>query len=492
MQKIQEKLNVNKYANYILLLTLFITNAISMILELVIARILSPYLGSSNTTWTIIISIMLLANAVGNYYGGKLADKYNVNNITIFLLIISVISIIAIEKLNIHCLNTTIDSTESFIYISIILFIMLLPCICIGVISPFANKLLVKTNIGKESGKIYTVITIGSLIGTLFGGLFLIPRLGCNIVLDILSICMSILLLLNIIVIYKNKKHILYIITCIILSAISIIDIATFKNNISNMLVFDTVDSYVKIYDTTFNNEDITVFSVGGGYESAIYKDKNRQNELVFNYTKLYDIVKDTYIDSKDYLMIGGAGYTYPRHFLSKYKDTNMTVVEIDSKITEIAKEYFGLNDFIKSEDGNRLTLINADGRLYLKNNNKYDVILNDAFSGEVPAKTLATIEAVSQIKDSLTIDGIYASNILGSADTSFLINETKTLNAIFKYVWLIPATDNYINNKILDDTITDKTNFIVIASDYNYNFDTINYNINNGDIYTDDLISVN
>lgn len=169
-----------------------------------------------------------------------------------------------------------------------------------------------------------------------------------------------------------------------------------------------------------------------------------------------------------------------------------MTVVEIDSKITEIAKEYFGLNDFINSEDGSRLTLINADGRLYLKNNNKYDVILNDAFSGEVPAKTLATIEAVNQIKESLTINGIYASNILGSADVSFLINETKTLNAIFKHVWLIPATDNYINHKILDDTINDKTNFIVIASDYNYNFDTINYNINNGDIYTDDLISVN
>ena len=56
------------------------------------------------------------------------------------------------------------------------------------------------------------------------------------------------------------------------------------------MLVFDTVDSYVKIYDTTFNNEDITVFSVGGGYESAIYKDKNRQNELVFNYTKLFRV----------------------------------------------------------------------------------------------------------------------------------------------------------------------------------------------------------
>jgi len=42
--------------------------------------------------------------------------------------------------------------------------------------------------------------------------------------------------------------------------------------------------------------------------------------------------------------MIGGAAYTYPTYYLEKYKDKNIDVVEIDPKMTEIAKEYFKLD----------------------------------------------------------------------------------------------------------------------------------------------------
>ena len=54
---------------------LFIVNAIYMILELIASRLLSPYFGSSNLVWTSIIGIILLSNSVGNFIGGKIADK---------------------------------------------------------------------------------------------------------------------------------------------------------------------------------------------------------------------------------------------------------------------------------------------------------------------------------------------------------------------------------------------------------------------------------
>ncbi|MBQ5944856.1 hypothetical protein IJL65_00125 [bacterium] len=84
-----------------------------------------------------------------------------------------------------------------------------------------------------------------------------------------------------------------------------------------------------------------------------------------------------------------------------------MDVVEIDSKITEIARKYFYLDKLIKDfnlEKNQRLTLMNEDGRTYLNNNDKhYDAILNDAFSGDNPAKTLTTLENIKNIKKSLT-----------------------------------------------------------------------------------------
>ena len=83
-----------------------------------------------------------------------------------------------------------------------------------------------------------------------------------------------------------------------------------------------------------------------------------------------------------------------------------MDVVEIDPKITEIARKYFYVDKLIKDfslEENHRLNLINDDGRTYLnENNTKYDAILNDAFSGDNPAKTLTTLENIRNIKQSL------------------------------------------------------------------------------------------
>ena len=59
---------------------IFFVNAICMILELVASRVLSPYFGSSNLVWTAVIGIILLSSSIGNYYGGIIADKKDVNN----------------------------------------------------------------------------------------------------------------------------------------------------------------------------------------------------------------------------------------------------------------------------------------------------------------------------------------------------------------------------------------------------------------------------
>ena len=54
---------------------LFIIEAICMTLELVASRVLSPFFGNSNIVWTSVIGIILLSSSMGNYYGGKIADK---------------------------------------------------------------------------------------------------------------------------------------------------------------------------------------------------------------------------------------------------------------------------------------------------------------------------------------------------------------------------------------------------------------------------------
>ena len=142
-----------------------------------------------------------------------------------------------------------------------------------------------------------------------------------------------------------------------------------------------------------------------------------------------------------------------------------MDVVEIDDKVTKIAGIYFNLNNLIEKyniKENSRLRIFNDDGRVYLnKNSIKYDAILNDSFSGFIPARNMATKEAVERIHDSLVDGGLYLNNIinyLNGNDSRFLKSEIKTIGQVFKNVYCVPCDlvrdDKYIQN------------FMVIASD--------------------------
>ena len=46
-----------------------------MAVELGASRLMAPYFSSSQIVWTVIIGVIMIAMAIGNVWGGKLADK---------------------------------------------------------------------------------------------------------------------------------------------------------------------------------------------------------------------------------------------------------------------------------------------------------------------------------------------------------------------------------------------------------------------------------
>ncbi len=486
-------------------IVLFIVNAISMVLELVAARILSPVIGSSNMLWTFIISMMLFSNAVGNYLGGIISEKYNLDVLNVILLFVSGISIVMTAVINnLYIVNVTSKISDSQADgIIIILALFMIPCVCIGMISPVVNKKLLAdvSNIGKISGKIYTIITAGSLVGTLFGGLILIPFFGSEKLLFFMAyICIGISLIeavLTAIEKWKSDKSDMRImklnmiftsfIALILCISIFIPDVLT-RESVSDIIVLNTGENYIRIYDEPYRDQDVKWMNISGGYSSANYNDPAKRDELVFDYNNTYNKIIEKCPEMKDFMMIGGAGYSYPRYLVSHYPDKSIDVVEIDEGVTEAALRYFYLDDFIKEYGTDRLGLYTNDGRIYLdETEKKYDVILNDAFVGEIPPRSLATKEAVESIKNSLKDGGIYATNIMGSFQNErapFLCSEIKTIASVFKYVWAINAS--------LDEKSYRSYNNIVIASDTDYDFESMPYSISESDIvFTDDYAPV-
>ena len=469
-------------------LILFIIEAICMILELIASRLLSPYFGSSNFVWTSIIGIILLSSSIGNYCGGFFADKNSSSKFLKFILIVISIYIFIIPILNSSILEFITKNINDIRVGSIVATILLffIPSLLMGIISP----IIVKTKMdnietaGSISGRMSAIGTLGGIFGTFIGGFYLIPIFGSLELLFILIIV--VLLLIPLVDLKLKSKTNIFVIIMILISSLLFYKYSYDNRSVSSLVLdgvynkvykFDTEYGSGSIYNDSYfvNNKyrNVRILEFDSGFESVAYIDDELKYELYPNYTKLFDLVFKSKHDINDILMIGGAGYSYPKYYISHYLDKSMDVLEIDGEMTEIAKKYFYLDDLINDYNLNknkRLNIYNLDGRVYLnKNKKKYDAIMNDAFDGISPPASLVTLEAIKMIKKSLNDGGVYLTNVIGSVDgnnSGFVKVEVNTIKQVFKYVYVVPFQNNFGKDEVI--------NFMVIACDENIDLDNV------------------
>lgn len=463
----QPKLYSGKLLDYV---ALFVLDAASMILELVASRFLSPYFGNTNYVWTAIIGIILLAGSLGNLIGGRISKFTNARLIItwilfatgLYLAVTPIIGIPILQNIKEWGLDVQFLATVA----SLIFF--LIPATAFGVIIPVVMKERIgeAKDQGQESGRITAISAIGSLAGTFVGGFWLIPALGTKMIFAMLAF----IVLLSIPLIAQPQR--LNKLDCLVKLAFPLI-IALLLTGLLTILIDDAnPEGLEKSIDTEYgriiiqDDGKIRHYIESAASESATYLDPDRKYDLVYSYPSKYDEMFH-FIDAKDVLMIGGAAYQYPKYYIANFPDKRMDVVEIDPVSTEIAKEYFFLDDLIADynlESTGRLGLYNDDGRIFIANSDKrYDAILNDAFSGEIPPGNLSTIEAAQIIRSHLNKNGVYMSNVLGALEGDkgkFLRAEYKTLSKVFKYVYVLPVYKNVAPDQY--------TNWILVATDNN------------------------
>lgn len=102
--------------NTVLEVTVFITGACCMILEIIGARMLAPMVGTSTTVWSAVIGIVLGSMAIGNYIGGKISDRKNSYSTLGSILLYCGISIIAALLVHLFLSRTIVLYINSFIY----------------------------------------------------------------------------------------------------------------------------------------------------------------------------------------------------------------------------------------------------------------------------------------------------------------------------------------------------------------------------------------
>ena len=479
---------------------LFVLNAAGMILELVASRLMSPYFGNSNFVWTAIIGIILLAGSLGNLIGGKISAKKNARYLTIMLLLLAAVYLAVTPMVDAPILSAIKAGNNgvqlSSVFSSIIFF--LVPATILGIITPIIMKDQIgkSEDKGKESGAITAIIAIGSLLGTFIGGFWIIPAIGTRMIFVVLAV--TIILMVPLFMPYSDIKSIklkwryfFAILLAVIMTIASAITVNGMAAQIEGSISIDTEYGRVIVEDGTIGEDAVRYYKQSGAYSSATYLAEDKKYNLVFEYLKKYNEMFK-FLDVTDTAMIGGAAYQYPKYYISDFKDKSMDVIEIDPMSTEIAKKYFYLDDLVRdfnTESTGRLGLYNDDGRVFLADSTKkYDAILNDAFSGEVPVGTLATVEAAKIIRSRLNKNGVYMSNVLGAVSGhrgKFLRSEVKTLKTVFRHVYVMPVYENATSNQYI--------NWMVIATDGDtYVPKTVDIEITDKDIVlTDDYCPI-
>ncbi|NLX19733.1 MAG: fused MFS/spermidine synthase [Desulfobulbus sp.] len=424
-----------------------------MIIEMTGSRVLAPSLGSSLIVWTSLIGIILASISIGAWLGGCLADQQPHPRVLGRIILLASWATAAIGLSKTWVLATLQNFGDLQIASVTAACALFAPAaLLLGMVPPFAIRLCLPDHrhSGRISGSIYAISSIGSIVGTFLAGFVLIAWVGSTAILFVTAVLLGLASWL------VNTEDNLLKGTSVILFLLFLYISYQQKQwcGQQGFYDYDTPYNRVLIYTSKENSSDrLTREMVTGplGRQSAMYLDS--PTELVLPYTHFFRLFEYYQPQTKRMLVLGGGGYSFPKYALSRYADISIDVVEIDSEITQLARQHFGLSDH------ERLRLIEEDARMFLKKvRNPYDVIICDVFNSHysIPFH-LVTAEAMQLLRNATKPDGVILINLLASINgiaSEFYKTMRATVSRVFpmthSFAVTNPDDDNLWQNIIL------------------------------------------
>ncbi|MEM0440709.1 MAG: fused MFS/spermidine synthase [Candidatus Caldarchaeum sp.] len=429
-----------------LFVLVFASGAVAMGLEMAASRLLAPIFGNSIYVWGSLIGVVLLSLAVGYRVGGRLADVnpsgktfasivFTAGLLTFVIPFFSPAVLEFIESLKLGEQAGPLLAT----------FILLAPpTVPMGMVSPYAIKLLAtaRGKIGASAGDIYSLSTIGSIVGTFLTVFGLLPYF------DVRTVVLGSGALLMVVSAFYLSK------TAKFLAAILLIVVFTPVGYFAQT-VAATGGEVIYTRETLYNSlvvvkqQDIITLYLNGLPHSAA--SLNNPYDLVFPYTRFFEIGPALNPNSTTVLFIGGGGMSGPKYFLKHYPRMLVDVVEIDPDVVEAARKFFSV------PEDSRLRVFVDDGRVFLtKTDRVYDVVVMDAYAKTYVPFHLMTVEFYRLLREKMTSNGVLVINLIASltGDTSEIFwAEYATVSKVFPKLFVFRASENaggFVQNLIL------------------------------------------
>ncbi|MFH1968078.1 MAG: fused MFS/spermidine synthase [bacterium] len=451
----------------VLPISVFITGACVLIIEIVATRVLSPFYGNTIFTVSSVISVILAALSIGYYIGGRLADRKPSFFWFFGIILASGITLLAFHLIGIFvlpALSSFLSLSEGPLISSLLLFFF--PAFLLGTLSPYAIKLqsvnYPEQGIGSVAGKIFFWSTLGSIAGSLLAGFVLIPHFGVSEVIIATGVVLFFLGFFGLFF-SGGKKYLFKYLFKSLLVFIALFSASLYGSYATKgdaLYSKDGVYEKITIYDGWFDPSPLVK---GEGFEGrparffqqdlspsgAMFLDSDDPKDLAYEYTKYYSLYKIFNPEIKNALIIGGGAYSIPKAILEDLPEANVDVSEIEPSLFNLAKEYFLLKDTPRFKN------YTEDGRRLLNNSDKsYDLIFSDVYYSlySIPAH-FTTQEFFKIAKDRLNQEGIFVANMIGDLSRqqpSLIMSEIKTFESVFEnsYFFAVksPATTSSQN----------------------------------------------
>lgn len=429
-----------------LYLGVFFAGCASLAVEMSASRLLGNYFGSSNLVWAAIIGLILIYLSVGYTIGGKWADR-SPNYETFFSilcwasLLIGLIPLASrpILRLASHAFDEMQIGVLVGSFISV-LALFSLPVTLLGTASPFAVRIALqeKEKAGQLSGKIYTISTLGSFIGTFLPVLLLIPAIGTYRTFVAISALLMIVSLIGLWRTVHLKQALRFIWMPLVLIAATWIGLKGYDKQAEG-IIYEGESAYNYIQVQQINDFRLLRLNEGQGIHSIYHP-----TQINFNGSWDQVLVAPFFNDAPIYLneikhvaILGLAAGTSARQVYQVFPDAQIDGYEIDPEIIQVGYDLFEM-------DIPTLDVYIEDARWGITHTDQtYDIISIDAYRPPYIPWHLTTREFFQEIHDHLTPEGALMINVVRILDDRRLVDAMfTTIQAVFPSVYVVDVPD--------------------------------------------------
>jgi len=423
---------LNRVGRIGLYFTVFITGASVMVIELLGTRLIAPFYGASLYVWSSLISVTMIALAIGYFVGGRWADSAKRTGLSLIIALSGLLTLVIPWANRPVLLLTDPLGLRAGAFVSAL--ILFLPSLTLlGMASPFAIKLATSKleGVGSSAGSIYAVSTVGSVVGTLVLGFFLFPLVGSREVL--VGTGLVLIMLAVSVAFYEQKQkavqHAVW--PCLLLAVAAmallprIIGSVQDDREVNGYQVVSEQESlygWVRVIDKKAEDLRLLISDASVIGAASLSDGQNR-----LTYQDIVGLIPAIQPGIKKALIVGlGAGHM-AGVLHGRYGITTDTL-EIDPAVADAARRYFGYKPSGEA--------IVGDGRYEIRRlKGPYDLIIHDCFTGGSEPAHLLTVETLQQLKGLLSGQGILAVNFVAFAEgeqSEALASVAKTLASVF------------------------------------------------------------